>query len=244
MSVDPLAEQFPAWNPYHYVHNNPINLIDPTGMSAEGTGEGDNNSSTLKEKIALGFINLINLVGSLGAVVNGDKPGDFMHNLSYSQDGMMYITEQSLFIYAANQANRAPSKGELKNTYAKNTFEGSKFAKSVSPALSSRGAVRSMKYSAEWKNASLSDAIKKYAPNSTGYSTPKGKSIYNNSKTGIQVVHDIEGNYFRIEDTNISGKRNYLDMDGNIPNNKTINGKQMGRSQSEYNRETHFNNID
>ncbi|MCS4238117.1 hypothetical protein M2391_001078 [Myroides odoratus] len=33
--MDPLAEQFPGWNPYHYVHNNPINLIDPTGMSAE-----------------------------------------------------------------------------------------------------------------------------------------------------------------------------------------------------------------
>ncbi|MDM1045944.1 RHS repeat-associated core domain-containing protein [Myroides sp. R163-1] len=34
MNVDPLAEEFPAWNPYHYVHNNPVNLIDPTGMSA------------------------------------------------------------------------------------------------------------------------------------------------------------------------------------------------------------------
>ncbi len=41
MSVDPLYEQFPAWNPYHYVHNNPINLVDPTGMSAEDPGSGD-----------------------------------------------------------------------------------------------------------------------------------------------------------------------------------------------------------
>lgn len=37
--MDPLAEQFPAWNPYHYVHNNPINLIDSTGMNAQEPGD-------------------------------------------------------------------------------------------------------------------------------------------------------------------------------------------------------------
>ena len=37
LSVDPLAEQFPAWNPYNYTMNNPVNLTDPTGMAPEGT---------------------------------------------------------------------------------------------------------------------------------------------------------------------------------------------------------------
>jgi len=34
-SIDPLAEEFESWTPYHYVHNNPLRYTDPTGMSAD-----------------------------------------------------------------------------------------------------------------------------------------------------------------------------------------------------------------
>ena len=34
MMIDPLAEEFTGWTPYHYVHNNPIKLIDPDGRAA------------------------------------------------------------------------------------------------------------------------------------------------------------------------------------------------------------------
>lgn len=34
LSVDPLAHEFPSWTPYHYVHNNPVNMIDPDGRAA------------------------------------------------------------------------------------------------------------------------------------------------------------------------------------------------------------------
>lgn len=70
--------------------------------------------------------------------------------------------------------------------------------------------------------------------------TPKGKAIYQ-GQNGIQIIHDIEGNYFRILDTKISGKRPYLDLNGNIPNNKiNADGNRQGRTQAEYNEVTHF----
>ncbi len=34
ISVDPSAEKYPSWNPYHYVHQNPIKYIDPDGRDA------------------------------------------------------------------------------------------------------------------------------------------------------------------------------------------------------------------
>nr|WP_319572375.1 DUF6443 domain-containing protein [uncultured Draconibacterium sp.] len=59
-SVDPLASDYPSWTPYHFVHNNPIILVDPTGMGAdwfenEKTGEIYYNSELRKgDEIQLG----------------------------------------------------------------------------------------------------------------------------------------------------------------------------------------------
>jgi len=44
MQRDPLEDQFPGWTPYHYVHNNPLNLVDPTGMRSTRYASGDSDS--------------------------------------------------------------------------------------------------------------------------------------------------------------------------------------------------------
>jgi hypothetical protein len=107
------------------------------------------------------------------------------------------------------------------------------------------GAERAEKYGDNWQGASLKDARAKFAPDAEGVATDSGKMIYKNEATGMQVVHDTNGNYFRVEDTNLSGRRRYTDLDGNVPNNKTLpNGKQTGRTQGEYNEVTHFRNTD
>ncbi|MFG1173697.1 hypothetical protein AAFN90_08895 [Erwiniaceae bacterium CAU 1747] len=72
--------------------------------------------------------------------------------------------------------------------------------------------------------------------------TESGKQTYTNPKTGVQVVEDLSGRYFRICDPSLPGKRKYLDLDGSVPNNKLLEtGSQVGRTQSEYNEVTHFN---
>ncbi|QGX41523.1 FG-GAP-like repeat-containing protein [Permianibacter aggregans] len=110
-------------------------------------------------------------------------------------------------------------------------------------SVTNKGAERAAAYGEGWASASLSDAVEQFAGKNPVISmTDKGKRIYANSETGIQVVEDVNGKYFRIFDPSIQGKRAYLDLSGNIPNNKILeNGKQMGRTQAEYNQVTHFN---
>ena len=97
-------------------------------------------------------------------------------------------------------------------------------------------------YKAEWANADLKQVINKFAGENAKVSTSStGKIMWTNEKTGMRVVQDPLNKYFRIENTKLTGNRKYLDLDGAVPNNKTIGGKQIGRTKNEYDKVTHFN---
>ena len=59
LSVDPMADKYPRWNPYHYVHNNPVRLVDPDGMEADDIIIRGSNGKTF--------------YWTLGAKYKGDK---------------------------------------------------------------------------------------------------------------------------------------------------------------------------
>ena len=107
------------------------------------------------------------------------------------------------------------------------------------------GSTRAAEFSKYWEEASLKEAINKFTPEyEIIEKLDNGKILYNSKKTNIQIVYDTNGNYFRIEDLTLKGKRRYIDINGNNASNKIENGKQKGRSKEEYEALTHFKNKD
>ncbi len=151
---------------------------------------------------------------------------------------------------AITSASASIALGENIRTLMNNNFsENSSDSESESDSINSNvsgtaGANRAAQFGDGWSNASLDDVLKKYAPNATPVETASGKILYSNTGTGINVVYDKLGNYFRIENTNITGNRRYLDLNGNTLYNKVIGGRTIGIPNSDYQQMTHFNNID
>jgi hypothetical protein len=186
---------------------------------------------------ALGFVSFgygqkLNTAGkTLGKIWRAIKPGEDL------------VTSTGHVIKNAEaNAIKSESRGVGKDA-GKEAAKAGKGANGTNTEKLTGGAARAEKFSNNWLTGNLDEVIEKFAGvNPIITITEKGKRIYTNPTTGIQVVEDMTGNYFRIYNPNISGKRTYMDLNGNIPNNKLLeNGKQAGRSQGEYNEVTHFN---
>lgn len=100
MFVDPLAEQ--TMTSYQYVNNNPVNLIDPTGMSADGwiesyTEDGqtmltyDADIDTKEQAVAKGYKNVRGVSESM-YYDDGNKSYDL------NKDGTVYDIDTGAII--------------------------------------------------------------------------------------------------------------------------------------------------
>jgi RHS repeat-associated protein len=254
--IDPKIDNMEAWSPYASNFDNPIRYSDLLG-DWPGLGDGlwarllnfagnakdnfRNNTNRQKEfvreKVTQGINNFKNRIATGTTTPQllfeeiRKNPLAAVTSIGGLEVKLTAVTAQE-FALGGKGAGVGPM-----------TAEGLELTAKMSGKLD--GAGRAAKYSNGWSEASLQGAIDQFAPGAKGFlSKDKQKTIYLNSETGIQVVYDNLGDYFRIENLQLKGKRTYIDFTGAVPNNKIVNGKQMGRSKEEYHQITHYNNID
>ena len=131
MSIDPLAEQFNSWTPYHYVHNSPINLIDPDGRSATNPSthtdedgyviavydDGDNGVYKHEGKEEEAEKNVKKNYSEDNTSSGGEEMGESLHSLSFANQGLYNET------------------GEVKNAKIKIDFESTELTEDVQAIL-------------------------------------------------------------------------------------------------------------
>ncbi|PWV56099.1 DUF6443 domain-containing protein [Chitinophaga sp. S165] len=254
--IDPKIDNMEAWSPYASNFDNPVRYSDLLG-DWPGLGDGfwarllnfasnardnfRNNTNRQKEfvseKASQGMENLKNRIAT-GTTTPQLLFEEIRKNplAAVTSLGGMEIK----FTAVAAQELALGGKGAGAGA---STIEGVEVTTKMAGKLD--GAGRAAEYSSEWPKASLQGAIDQFAPGAKGFlSKDSQKTIYLNNETGIQVVYDNLGDYFRIENLQLKGKRKYIDFTGTVPNNKIVNSKQMGRSQGEYHQITHYKNID
>ena len=258
--MDPKMEKMEAWSPYASNFNNPIRYSDLLGdepgpikgfiqglgtlfnvmvnnLSRATAQNRSENMAVIRNTVNKGVENFKGRIAT-GTTTPQLIYKDLRENPFAAITGMGGVEMRG----AAFAAEEFVATSKAAGAGGK-VAEGGEMGAKMSGKLD--GAGRAAEYGGGWESASLNEAIEKFVPGAEGVLSKNGKKmIYSNKGTTIQVVYDESGNYFRIENTALTGKRKYLDFDGNIPNNKIINGKHRGRSQDEYNKVTHYLNVD
>ena len=104
-----------------------------------------------------------------------------------------------------------------------------------------RATERAAKFHSNWQSVNLNDFVDRFAPGSDPQ-IDGSKITFQSANSNLRIVCDVNGGYCRLQDTTIHPeRRSYLDINGNNANNMRLpSGKQVGRTQSEYNEVTHF----
>ncbi|PBC74944.1 hypothetical protein [Fibrobacter intestinalis] len=91
-----------------------------------------------------------------------------------------------------------------------------------------------------WQKVNLDKLVERFAPGSVPEINNNGKIIFHTPGSDVQLVAEATIGSVRIESLKISSHRKYLDLDGTLRNNITVNGKTRGRTKEEYELATHF----
>lgn len=114
MSVDPLADKYPGWTPYHYVLNNPVKYIDPTGMEVE--------YNSFKDRVRTFFTRIFDKGFRKDFAVLKKSDDTYVFNGSNSKGGNFTSDGQKVYInYEFNSKNDKLGTG--KNTALKHETE-------------------------------------------------------------------------------------------------------------------------
>ena len=133
------------------------------------------------------------------------------------------------------------------NDKGKNRVWTNKILEGLSEA-EKKSIIKRLNYRNEWEGYSLKDTIEKLLP-------PKyqkiriepEKIVFKASGCNYEIVYDYRLDYFRIIDNSLPGKRKsqkYVDITGRNAHNVIVNGKTRGRTRAEWEKATHFRNID
>ncbi|UPK66788.1 DUF6443 domain-containing protein [Chitinophaga filiformis] len=255
--IDPKIDAMESWSPYASHFDNPIRYSDPLG-DWPGPGDGFftrllNFAADAKENFRRNTTQQKNFVR--------EKAQEGINNFKY-RIATGTTTPQLLFEEFRKNPLAAPTgiggvEVKLATVAAKEfalTSEAAGAGTKTAAGFEVRaqmkakldGAERRALFGDGWASGSLKEAREKFAPGAEGVLNEKGtKTYYHNPEAKIRVVYDNLGDYFRLENTTLTGERRYVDFTGKVPNNKIlVNGKQMGRDKIEYHQVTHFINID
>jgi len=103
--------EYPNYTPYHYVHQNPINLIDPTGMSAEGPGDppgGSNNEGEVLPELVIDKRSKVSQFcqgAKNGLIGFGSDAVDFFRSLGTEEGWLNLVRLQELMLSPSVNSN-------------------------------------------------------------------------------------------------------------------------------------------
>jgi len=263
---------------YSFAAPNPINSVDPTGLYSVGeiaigiaAGGLIGVTATVVANYSLGRTTTtaeVIVAGSIGAAIGAGLVVAPLAGLVLAPLFLYETTVLTVSVLAnpESSAGQKVAAGSLLMAVLAGTGAGLRYfrnntsapkARSVSPSsdrpthgANSGGAGRAARFGSNWQRASLARTVERIAgKNPLVESTASGKQIYRNPDTGLQVVYDVKGNYFRVENPAARGPARYLDQHGNeIPPNVFLVGRdgstQTGVPKDVRQALTHFLNVD